>query len=192
MTTFSDVFSAGIEHVRKQWGWFLSLGILVMLLGVVCIAKAKTTTTVAVLIFGWMLLLSGVVWFVSAFQAWGWGGFFLYILNAFIRGVTGYLLVRHPNAGAAAVTMLLAILFLVGGSFRIVAAAVIHFPRWGWTAFAGAVSIVLGILLLRDWTAASTFFVGLAIGIDLIFDGASLVGFAGAIHSLYAPQTRAV
>jgi hypothetical protein len=34
-------------------------------------------------------------------------------------------------------------------------------------------------------------FIGLAIGIDLIFDGGSLVGFAGAVHSLPSVQTRA-
>ena len=42
----------------------------------------------------------------------------MYLLNALIRGVTGYLLIRHPDAGAAGVTMLLAALFIVGGLFR--------------------------------------------------------------------------
>jgi uncharacterized membrane protein HdeD (DUF308 family) len=50
--------------------------------------------------------------------------------------------------------------------------------------FAGLASVVLGVYLLATWTATSTFFVGLAIGIDLVFDGASLVEFAGVIHSL--------
>jgi hypothetical protein len=31
----------------------------------------------------------------------------------------------------------------------------------------------------------------MVIGIDLVFDGAALVGFAGAIHSLPTVQTRA-
>jgi uncharacterized membrane protein HdeD (DUF308 family) len=44
--------------------------------------------------------------------------------------------------------------------------------------------VALGIYLLVIWPAANTFFFGLAIGIDLIFDGAALVGFAAAIHSL--------
>jgi len=47
--------------------------------------------------------------------------------------------------------------------------------------------VALGIYLLMTWPTASIFFFGLAIGIDLIFDGAALVGFAGAIHSL--PKT---
>lgn len=192
MTDSNNIFSAGMEEVRKSWGWFLVLGILLMALGVVCIATAQTATTVSILVFGWILIISGVVWLVNSFQVRGWSGFFMYLLNAIIRGVTGYLLVRHPDAGAAGVTMILASLFIVGGIFRLAAASVIQYPRWGWTAFAGAVSVVLGIVLLTYWSTTSTFFVGMAIGIDLIFDGSALVGFAGAIHSLFKPEARAV
>jgi uncharacterized membrane protein HdeD (DUF308 family) len=84
--------------------------------------------------------------------------------------------------------MIVAALFVVGGLFRAVGAGVIQFPRWGWTVFAGLVSVALGVYLLATWSATSTFFIGLAIGIDLVFDGASLIGFAGAIHSL--PEAR--
>jgi uncharacterized membrane protein HdeD (DUF308 family) len=52
-------------------------------------------------------------------------------------------------------------------------------------------SVALGVYLLVTWTATSIFFVGLAIGIDLVFDGASLVGFAGAVHSLAKVPSRA-
>lgn len=118
-------------------------------------------------------------------------GFFLYVLNAIIRGVTGYLLIRHPDVGAQGVTMLLAALFIVGGLFRGVAASVIQFPRWGWMVVSGLISVALGVYLLATWPAASTYFIGMVIGIDLIFDGAALVGFVGAIHSLPKVQSRA-
>jgi len=191
MTKFADAFSAGMEEVRKSWAWLLALGILLIVLGVVCVGTARTATTVSILVFGWILLFSGVAWFVGAFQAWSWGGVFLYLLNAIIRGVTGYLLLRHPDAGAEAVTILLASLFVVGGIFRMVAAGLIKFPRWGWTVFSGGVAVILGFTLLRNWPASSTFFIGLAIGIDLILDGSALVGFAGAIHSVFKAQPRA-
>ena len=44
--------------------------------------------------------------------------------------------------------------------------------------------VALGTYLFVNWTATSTYFIGIAIGIDLIFDGVALIGFAGAIHSL--------
>lgn len=191
MTTITDFLAAGYEQVRKSWGWFLAFGILLIILGGMCVAKAQTATTFSILALGWVLTISGVVWLVNAFWVFGWHGFFLYLLNALIRGVTGYLLIRHPDAGAAGVTMVLASLFIVGGLFRAAGASAIKFPRWGWTAIAGLVSVFLGVYLLATWTTASTFFVGLAIGIDLVFDGAALVGFAAAIHSLPTVQTRA-
>jgi uncharacterized membrane protein HdeD (DUF308 family) len=191
MPTISDIFAAGLEQVRKSWGWFLIVGVLLAVLGVVCIAKAQTATTFSILALGWVLAISGVLWLVNSFYAFSWHGFFLYLLNALIRGVTGYLLIRHPDAGEQGVTMLLAALFIVGGMFRGIGASVIQFPRWGWTAFSGLVSIALGVYLLATWPAASTFFLGVVIGVDLIFDGSALVGFAAAIHSLPAVQQTA-
>ena len=184
MSSFSDVFFAGLEQIRRSWGWFLVFGVLLMILGVVCIAEAQIATTFSILALGWVLVISGVLWLVNSFYAFSWHGFFLFLLNGLIRGVTGYLLIRHPNAGAEGVTILLAALFIVGGLFRAIGSSVIQFPRWGWTMFSGLVSLALGIYLMVIWQTASTFFVGMIIGIDLIFDGASLVGFAAAIHSL--------
>ena len=189
MSNISDVLMAGIEQVRKSWGWFLVMGILLMVLGASCIVKAQTATTFSVLALGWILAISAVFWFIGSFQAWGWSGFFIYLLNALMSGVAGYLLIRHPDAGAAGVTMLLAVLFIVGGLFRITGAGVIQFPWWGWTVFSGLVSVGLGVYLLAIWGTASTFFIGIAIGVDLIFDSAALIAFAAAIHSLPSAHT---
>jgi uncharacterized membrane protein HdeD (DUF308 family) len=191
MSTISDVFAAGLEQVRRSWGWFLIFGILLAILGAACIVKAETATTFSILALGWVLIVSGAMWLVNSFFAYSWHGFFLYLLNAILRVVTGYLLIRHPNAGAEGVTMLLAALFIVGGLFRTVGASVIQFPRWGWTVFSGLVSIGLGVYLLVTWPAATTYFVGIVIGIDLLFDGGSLIGFASAIHSLPTVQESA-
>jgi uncharacterized membrane protein HdeD (DUF308 family) len=189
MSYISSLFAAGIEEVRKSWGWFFVCGIVLVGLGAMCIVKDQTATTFSILALGWVLLISAGVWFVNSFQAWAWGGFFVYALNALIRGVTGYLLIRHPDAGASAVTMVLAVLFIVGGIFRVIGASSIQFPRWGWTAFAGVVSAVLGISLLVAWPTASTYFVGMAIGIDLVLDGGALLGFCGR-HSQLASSAN--
>src|SRR5262249_23856293 len=159
----------------KSWGWFFVCGIVLMVLGAMCIVKAQTATTFSVLALGWVLVISAITWLINAFQSWTWGGFFVYALNALLRGVTGYLLIRHPDAGAAGITMVLAVLFIVGGLFRITGASALQFPRWGWTVFSGVVSTILGIAILLVWPLPSTYFIGLAIGIDLVFDGTALL-----------------
>ena len=44
MTYISSIFAAGLDQVRRSWGWFFAFGILLMMLGVVCIGKAQTAT----------------------------------------------------------------------------------------------------------------------------------------------------
>ena len=184
MATMSDVFKSGIDEVKKSWGWFLVFGILLMVLGVTCIGKAQTATKFSILALGWVLAISAVFWLINAFRTITVPVFFLFLLKAIIRGGVGYLLIRHPNAGAEGVTMILAALFIVGGLFRTAGASVIKFPWWGWTVLAGLVSVGLGVYVLAIYPVASTFFIGIVIGVDLIFDGGALTAFAGAIHSL--------
>ena len=186
MSKISDAFAAGIAEVRKSWVWFLRIGILLMVLGATCIVKAQTATTFSILVLGWILMISGVFWLINSFLAIASPIFFLFLLSALIRGGIGYLLIRHPNAGAEGVTMLLAVLFIVGGLFRTAGASVIKFPWWGWTVLSGIVAVVLGVYLLANWPVASTFFVGVVIGVDLIFDGGALTAFGSAIHRLPA------
>src|SRR5262245_59498840 len=125
LTTAADFFAAGLEHVRKSWTWFLVVGTLLIVLGILSVGKAQTATKFSILVLGWILAISGVLWLVNAFWAFSWHGFFFFLLNGIIRGATGYLLLRHPDVGAAGVTMMLASLFIVAGLFRAVAAGVI-------------------------------------------------------------------
>lgn len=184
MSRISDVFAAGLAEVRKSWGWFLALGIALMALGVLCIVKAKSATGLSILVLGWVLMISAVFWFVNAFLTFDWSLFFLFLLNALVRGAVGYLLISHPNAGAEGVTMVLAVLFIVGGLYRIITACVIKFPQWWLMVLAGLVSVGLGVFVIMNWSTTSTFFFGILIGVDLLFDGGALVALAASIRSL--------
>ena len=174
----------GINEIRSSWGWFLAAGILTMLFGVFCIAANVTATFATVLVFGWLLLLGGVVSLVQAFRVHEWKGSFLFLLSALLRGFTGYLLIRYPAAGAVSLTLVLASFFIVGGLFRAINSAILELPRWGWSVFSGLVSVALGIMLLVQMPASSVWFIGFALGVDMIFDGGALIAFATAIHSL--------
>jgi uncharacterized membrane protein HdeD (DUF308 family) len=176
--------AAGIEEIRSSWGWFLALGILFLLLGAVCVIGDVSVTLATVLVFGWLLMFSGIFGLVHAFRTHSWQGFLLSLLSAVFRGVTGYLLIRYPLAGAASLTLVLASFFIVGGLFRAIGAGMLKFPRWSWSVFSGIVSLGLGIMLLAQMPVSSVWFIGFAVGLDLIFDGASLIGFATALHKL--------
>ena len=179
-----DPLADGIEKVRKSWGWFLILGVALAVLGVSCIAFDVTATFASVLVFGWLLLISGVFQLVHAFGTGTWSGTLLNLLSALFRGFTGFLLIRYPIMGAEALTVVLASFLIVAGLFRAIASAVVKLPRWGWVVFSGAISVVLGFMLLAQMPISGIWFIGFAIGVDLIFDGIATIGLAAAVHHL--------
>jgi uncharacterized membrane protein HdeD (DUF308 family) len=63
------------ELITKKWGWFLALGILLIVAGIAAIAFPLAGTIVAKTFLGWLFLIAGVVMVVHAFQAPGWQGF---------------------------------------------------------------------------------------------------------------------
>jgi uncharacterized membrane protein HdeD (DUF308 family) len=172
------------HEIRGSWGWILLAGILLIMLGTVCIIGDVTATLATVFVLGLFLLFSGIVILVQAFRVRNWSGFFLYLMSGLLRALTGYLLIRYPGVGAAVLTLVLASLFVVGGLFRVIGAETLKFPRWGWSVVSGIVSVVLGILLLVQMPISAFWFVGFAIGVDMIMEGVSLVGVSTAIHHL--------
>jgi len=182
-----DPADAGIEKIRESWGWFLVLGIALAVLGVCCVAFDVTATFATVLVFGWLLLISAVFQLVHAFRTGTWSGTLLNLLSALFRGFTGFLLIRHPVMGAEALAVMLASFFIVGGLFRAIAPAMLKFPRWGWVVFSGVITAVLGFLVLAQMPVSGIWFIGFAIGLDLIFDGIATIGFAAAIYHLPKP-----
>jgi uncharacterized membrane protein HdeD (DUF308 family) len=183
--------AAGLDEIHDSWGWFVALGIALIVLGGVCVLEDATATLTTVLVFGWLLIMGAVLALIQAFRVRTWSGFFLFFLSALLRGFTGYLLVRYPLAGEQGLTLLLASFFIVGGIFRAVGASAVQFPQWGWAVCSGIVSVALGVMLLTHLPVVSLWFIGLAIGIDFIFDGAWFVALGMALRGVPSGRSLA-
>jgi uncharacterized membrane protein HdeD (DUF308 family) len=167
-----------------NWGWFLAFGIILMLLGIAAVVRAVTATVASMVFFGWLLLFSGIIEFVHAFMVGKWAGFFLHILVAFLFGITGALMVFRPVISAEAVTFVMSVFFLVAGLYQLFASMWSHLPGWGWQAVNGAISAIMGVLLLMQWPASGLWVVGLFVGIDLIFYGWAWIALAIGLHKI--------
>jgi uncharacterized membrane protein HdeD (DUF308 family) len=174
----------GVEEIRRNWGWFLVLGIALIVLGVLALGAVGLTTIAVVLVVGWLVLIGGAFEVAAAFWARQWSGFFLHLLVGFLYVVVGVLILGHPVAAAAGFTLVLAALFLTGGVFRIVAAAMLRYPNWGWSVLDGFVSLILGILIWSGWPSSALEVIGTFVGIILLFRGWAWVMFALAVRQL--------
>jgi uncharacterized membrane protein HdeD (DUF308 family) len=176
-----------IESLRQRWGWLLALGILMVVLGTIALFIMPAATIGTVLVLGWLLVISGVIEAVHAFRVRKWGGIFLHLIGGILGVLIGLLIVTHPVAGALAWTLLFASFFTVIGIFRLIAAIRLKFPNWGWAAFDGTITLLLGIILWVDWPWSGLWYLGLAVGVSLILRGWSYVMFALAVHNLFIP-----
>jgi uncharacterized membrane protein HdeD (DUF308 family) len=180
-----------LEEVRHRWGWFLVIGIIMVILGTIALFIMPAATIGTVLVLGWLLVFSGIIETIQAFRERKSGGLFLHLIGGVLGVLVGLLVVTHPVAGALAWTLLFASFFTVIGIFRLVAAIRLKFPTWGWAVFDGIVTTGLGILLWLEWPWSGLWFLGLAVGVSLILRGWSYVMFALALHSLRLPTTTA-
>lgn len=172
------------EQTRSGWGLFFGLGLVLLLLGMIGLACPLTFTTGLVFVTGFLVLIGGVAQTAHAFLAMRWSGFLLELLIGILDIVVGVFMITRPEKAALVLTLLLAAWFIAGGVFRIVAAASIRFPNWGWTVFGGVVTAALGVLILSEWPESGEFFIGLYVGISLFFQGVAWIMLALSLRSL--------
>jgi uncharacterized membrane protein HdeD (DUF308 family) len=179
--TMSDSQTFAIQlpqNLVQYWGWFLAFGVALAALGVVAVARSFTATIVSMLFFGWLLVIASAIEIAQAVLVGHWAGFFHHLVGAILFGVIGLLLVTRPLISAEAVTLIMAIFFLIGGLFELIGSFAVALPGWGWQAADGVVTIILGVLVLAQWPASGLWVIGLLIGIDLIFYGFAWIALA--------------
>jgi uncharacterized membrane protein HdeD (DUF308 family) len=184
----ANVVAHEIEGLRKNWFWLLVLGIALVVVGLMAIGSAFIATLATVIVFGVLFLVGGIVDIANAFWAHCWRGFWLSLLAGILYVVLGFLLIQHPEAAAAGFTLVLAAAFMVGGLFRIISALVDHFHGWGWVLLNGVVTLVLGIMIWRQWPESAYWVIGLFVGIDMVFAGWAWIMMALAVRSVPTPS----
>jgi uncharacterized membrane protein HdeD (DUF308 family) len=175
---------SGIAELDRKWGWYLALGVFLILLGSAAATAAVATTVVSVMLLGSILVIGGAGLVVLSFLTGRWSGFLLALGAGVLTAIAGISMLTSPIASAATLTLMVGAILISAGIFRAISSIVMRFPNWGWAVLSGIASIVVGGLLLTSWPVASLYFIGLYIGIDLIFHGISWVAFATRVHSL--------
>jgi uncharacterized membrane protein HdeD (DUF308 family) len=167
----NGVLTLGIEEVREHRGWFFVWGIVLIVLGAIAVSSSVLATLVSVVFFGWILVFAGLFTIIHAIVRRRWHGFFLNLLAGLLYVVAGLLMVSNPAMAAVTLTLLIAMLLVVAGAFRLFVAFSLALHHRGWLILNGIIAIVLGLMIWSSWPISGLWVIGLFIGIDLIFDG---------------------
>jgi uncharacterized membrane protein HdeD (DUF308 family) len=173
---------AGLAEIDRKRGWYIALGVLLIVLGVIASSAAVATTLISVMALGTILLVAGIGLTVLSFLTGNWSGFLLTLATGILSLIAGFGLLSHPLAGAVVVTATIGMLLMVAGIYRVAASLVMRFPNWGWAVVSGLITLALGSMLIYGWQSTALWFIGLAVGIDLIVHGFSWIMFSSGVH----------
>jgi len=167
----------GLAPLRARSGWIIALGVIFVIAGLIALGSVVLATAASVLVVGIMMLIAGIAEVIHAFQVRTWGRFVLWVLLGILYIVAGFVTFENPVLAAEVLTLLLGISLVASGITRIVLALAMRGPMpWGWVLLSGAITLLLGLVILAHWPVSSLYVLGLFLGIDLLFAGAGWIG----------------
>jgi uncharacterized membrane protein HdeD (DUF308 family) len=176
----------GYTNVAHKWGWFVALGILLLVVGVLALlGDLILLTLISTIFFGALLVVGGVMYFIHAFNTKEWSGFLYNVVCGVVYVIGGVLIMREPVQGALVLTIFITAALIVGGVMRMIV-SFRHRELAGWwlMALGGLISIVLGIWLLMSLPWSSLWVLGTLIAVELIVQGASWLGLGLSLRRL--------
>ncbi len=167
------------EAVREKRGWFITLGILLIVVGTAAIVSPYIATFSIKIFIGWFLVISGITQAVHAFWAKDWGGFFWQLMIGILEAAAGAFLLLYPVAGIVALTIYLAVVLIVEGLIRAISAFKLK-PEagWVWVLIGGIASVIVGAMLWAELPSSALWAIGLLLGLNIAMSGWSLLMIA--------------
>jgi uncharacterized membrane protein HdeD (DUF308 family) len=178
--------------LHAHWKFFLTEGLVLMLLGVVAVCVPPLATVTVEIFIGWLVLLSGVLGLVMTFQTRGSPGFGWSLLSAVIGIAAGAVLLMWPLSGVFSLTLILSVFLAMEGVISIMYALAHRresSSRWQMMLVSGIVDLLLACIIVAGLPGTAAWAIGLIVGINLFFGGLALTTIALQARSGALPKT---
>jgi len=165
--------------------WFIVEGVLLILFGVLAAALPAFAGLAAALVFGWMLLLSGILGFVALFAGRGRAHPAWSAVSALVAVLAGVLVLWAPVTGAVTLALFIAAYLIIDG-IALIGLALDQRRRgaraWGWLVASGVIDFILAACIIVLGPLADAVLVGFIVAVDLIVAGLALVALGIALR----------
>jgi uncharacterized membrane protein HdeD (DUF308 family) len=180
-TTSAELTARLRKAMRDHRSLFLIEGVILTVLGLAAIIVPPLGGLFVTIFLGWLFLIAGIVGIVASVRARQAPGFGWSILSAIVAVIAGAVLLWNPLQGLVTLTYVLTAFFIVDGILMIVL-AITHrrqlSGKWEWMMVNGVVDLILAAIIISGLPGTVGWALGLIVGIDMLFGGASLIGMA--------------
>jgi len=172
--------------VREHWKAFLFEGILLAILGLAAIIVPQLASLAITIFLGWIFLIAGIGGLIITFWARQMPGFWWSLISAALAVLAGLVLLARPVQGVLTLTIVVGAYFLAEGVATIMYALEHRRElsgRWSWLLVAGLMDILISFIIIAGLPGSAEWALGLLVGINLLFGGATLIGMALAARN---------
>ena len=178
--------SAMSQTVKAHWKAFLFEGILLAVLGIAALILPPLASLAITIFLGWMFLISGIGGLIVTYWARSTPGFWWSLISAALAVFAGMLLLARPMQAVLTLTIVLGAYFLAEGVATIMYALEHRRElsgRWSWLLISGLVDIAISFMVITGLPSTAEWAIGVLVGINLLFGGATLIGMALAARN---------
>lgn len=187
MVKYTDpAISSNLEmQARRNAGWGIVIGIIMVVLGIVAIARPLYATLASTLVFGWLFIVAGIAQLLYAMRSPGIKGFIWKMLLAILYLGAGLYTINNPLLSAQALTLVLGITIFAQGAIEVILAFMIRpASRWSLLLAFGIVGIILGIFIWSRFPYSADWLIGLFVGLHLLFTGIWILFFSSLTRAV--------
>ncbi|GAA0491679.1 MULTISPECIES: HdeD family acid-resistance protein [Tatumella] len=181
-----QLLSLNEDVVKKQRVLLLITGCLLLAGGIFCLVNPFASGVALSTLAGVMFLLSGVGLIIGmiANRSHNFGPMLGGILLGVAYLIMGYVFIRSPVAGIMAMSVILAVLFAVGGIIRLSAGFRLRGHNAGWLQIiVGILDIIIAVILLTAGPQMSFMLVTVVVGLEMLFSSFALFQIAALFRT---------
>lgn len=172
-----------IKRLGQHWGWILATGVVYVVLGALAFSMPAASTFGLTVTLACLLIVSGAAHFVQAIRLRREVGAGTRFLLAIFSMLVGGLMLRWPDGGMLSIALLLSFYFLISAATQwILFSAIKPIGVYGWGLVSSFMTFLLGVYIIATFPFSAIWVPGALLGIDLVFGGATMIGFAFALR----------
>lgn len=173
--------------VRRATTWSIALSVLMIAAGLLAVSAPMVAGVAVTAIVAWLLVFSGALHIVFAWQAGRAGAVVWEILLGIVYGAIGLFMLSSPVAGLESLTLAIALYLSIEGVLEFVLAFQLRpLQGSGWLVADGAITLFLAVLIGSSWPSSAAWVVGTLVGISMLFSGVTRLMLSVAVRRVVA------
>ena len=162
-----------MDNIRHNRNLYFFHGIVLLFLGIVSLFVPLLAAEILNVLIGCLLVLAGLFQILINYSA---AKHWTFYFTGIISLLVGILLIVHPQVGILAITTVISIFLFIQGCVQIFYVGIYApFRGWKWMLASGVINIALTLFIYFYWPTSAAWFLGIAIGINLIAFGIALL-----------------